>query len=295
VKKLSESSGLDFSNVEFVVRNCFLPFPNDMKFDRIHVGACCPESQIEKLYNLLKPNGILVTPFKDRLVKVMKDEKGNVKVESLMSVAYSDLIVPSEAEIKEAQRHLERIKAQTIIVPGSTYLGDFAKLVNNKELADITFLVEGKPIFAHKTILAARSEHFKAMFFRGLKESKDTEVTLADVQYDIFLDVLKYIYTDEASLHSPDRAIEIIGAANYFKLDRLKALCEHVIKESIEIENAAYILQVASRFESWQLKAFTMDFIMENYDKVSNTKCFDDLDKALLVEVTKNAVKLLNK
>jgi len=210
-------------------------------------------------------------------------------------VAYSDLIVPSEAEIKEAQRQLDRLKAQTIVVPPSTYAVDFGKLLNSQELSDITFQVEGKPIYAHKTILAARSEHFKAMFFGGLKESKENEVTLPDVQYEIFLDILKYIYTDEGCLSSPDRAIEIIGAANYFKLDRLKSLCEIAIKDSIDIENAAYIFQVASRHEAWQLKAFTMDFIMENYDQVSNSKCFEDLDKPLLVEVTKEACKLLKK
>lgn len=257
------------------------------------MGACCPQSQVQKLYDLLANKGILVTPFKDKLVKIVKDEKGAVKMETLMDVAYSDLIVPSDAEIKEAQREIERMKAQLICVPASTFVSDFGSLVNNQELSDVTFLVEGKEIFAHKTILAARSEHFKAMFFRGLKESKDNQVVLSDVQHDIFLDILKYIYSDETSLHSPDRAIEIIAAANYFKLDRLKALCESVIKDSIEIENAAYILQVASRFEAWQLKAFAMDFIMEHYDQVSVTKCFDDLEKHLLVEVTKQSIKLL--
>jgi len=306
VKKETESTGLDFSNVQFIVRNCFLPFPNNKQFDRIHVGACCPESQKDKLFSLLAPNGILVTPYKDKLVRVKKDDKGNIKMETLMSVAYSDLIVPSEAEVKEADRQLERMKAQTIVVPPSTYLHDisklqglsgvdFSKLVNSKDLSDITLLVEGKPMYAHKTILAARSEHFNAMFFNGLRESKESEVTLREVQYDIFLDCLKYMYTDEVATNSPDHAIEILGAANYFKLDRLKAVCENIIKDSIEIENAAYILQIANQYEAWQLKAYTMDFIMENYDQVSSTKCFDDLDKPLLVEVTKTAVKLLTK
>ncbi len=143
--------------------------------------------------------------------------------------------------------------------------------------------------------LSVRCEHFKAMFFRGLKESKKSEITLPEMQYDLFLDVIKYIYTDQTPLKNPDRAIDIIGSANYFKLDRLKAMCEAMLKESIEIENAAYLLQVASRHEAWQLKKFALDYIMTHYDEVEKTKAFDDLDKPLLIEVTKEACKYLKK
>jgi hypothetical protein len=42
------------------------------------------------------------------LVKYVKDGEGQVKTEYLMSVRYGDLVVPSEAEIREAHRELER-------------------------------------------------------------------------------------------------------------------------------------------------------------------------------------------
>jgi len=239
----------------------------------------------------LAPNGILVTPLGDRLVKIVKNAKGESKFFKLMDVRYGDLIVPSEAEIKEAQRLVDRQKAVTIIVPESTFVSDFAKLLNNEELSDIKFIVEGKPLFSHKTILAARSEHFRAMFFRGLKESKESEITLPGIQFNTFFDCLKFIYSGEVTIANPDHAVELIEAANYFKLDHLKAQCEVIIKTTIEIENAAYILQIAARNEAWQLKNFTLDFIMNNYDEVCKTKTFDDLDKPLLLEVTKEACK----
>lgn len=118
-------------------------------------------------------------------MRVTKDQNGVVKVEKLMSgmlrfsrilkirhflivflVRYGDLIVPSDAEIKEAQRQIERgeknvlycvinhtERARTIIVPPSTYQEDFANLLNNPNMADVTFTVEGKQIFAHRVIL----------------------------------------------------------------------------------------------------------------------------------------------
>ncbi len=41
-------------------------------------------------------------------------------------------------------------------------------MLNNKDaLPDVTFMVEGRPIFAHRALLAARSEHFRGMFTSG--------------------------------------------------------------------------------------------------------------------------------
>jgi hypothetical protein len=64
-------------------------------------------------------------------------------------------------------------------------------------------------------------------------------------------------------------------------------MCESLIKESIEIENAAYLLAISSQHAAMQLRSFTLDYIMSHYDEVSNTKCFDELDKPLLLEVTR--------
>lgn len=42
---------------------------------------------------------------------------------------------------------------------------------NNPEFSDITFIVEGKPYYAHKVIVSLLSEHFRCMLQSGLAES----------------------------------------------------------------------------------------------------------------------------
>jgi hypothetical protein len=106
---------------------------------------------------------------------------------------------------------------------------------------------------------------------------------------------LIFLDSGEVFINSPDEAIEILGCAHYFQLDRLKAICETIIKDHLELENAAYILQIATRHEAWQLKNFSLDYIITNYDEVCKTKCFEDLDKKLLMEVTREACKLFQK
>lgn len=36
-------------SLKFFLRNCFVDDPEEMKYDRIHVGACCPESLLKVL------------------------------------------------------------------------------------------------------------------------------------------------------------------------------------------------------------------------------------------------------
>lgn len=91
IQKFQEKSGLDFSkcdtgscfrlimshtctlhSIKLILRNVFLPDIDDTKYDRIHVGACCPEANLPALIALLNPGGVLVTPFADRLIRVKK-------------------------------------------------------------------------------------------------------------------------------------------------------------------------------------------------------------------------------
>jgi len=298
VKKFSEKSGIDLNNCKFFVRNCFLPVFNSLKYDRIHVGACCPEKLLPQLVELLKVNGSLVTPLLDKIVKVTRLDDShppNFKVEAKMSVRYGDLIIPSDAEMKEAQRQVERQKRTTIVIPDSKFSEDFSQLINEPNSSDVKFIVENRPIFAHRRVLAARSEHFRGMLFGGLKESNEFEIPLVGIRYSPFIDCLHYIYTGNVVIRDPDHAVEILELANYLKLDHLKAMCENDIKDTIEIETAAYLLQIACRCEALQLKSFTIDYIIFNYDDVSKTKTFDDLDKQTVLEVTRESCKLLQK
>lgn len=45
-------------------------------------------------------------------------------------------------------------------------------MLNNPDLSDVTFMVEGKPFYAHKNIVSILSEKYRAMFTAGMKESQ---------------------------------------------------------------------------------------------------------------------------
>ncbi len=51
--------------------------------------------------------------------------------------------------------------------------------------------------------LAARSEHFCAMLYGGMRESLCVKIEVKDVSYDVFLAMLEFLYTDSVSDISP--------------------------------------------------------------------------------------------
>ena len=54
----------------------------------------------------------------------------------------------------------------------------YISLRSSDEYSDVTLVVEGQPFSAHRVILAARSDYFRALLFGGMRESRCTEVEL---------------------------------------------------------------------------------------------------------------------
>lgn len=74
---------------------------------------------------------------------------------------------------------------------------NLSTLCLSHEYSDIVLVVEGQKLHAHKVILAARSEYFRALLYGGLKETNQSEILLPDVPLKAFKNLLKYIYTGE--------------------------------------------------------------------------------------------------
>ena len=77
---------------------------------------------------------------------------------------------------------------------------DIGALYLSDDYSDVTLLVCGQRFNAHRVILAARSQYFRALLFGGLKESMQDEIELKGTTLPAFKGLLKYIYTGHMSL-----------------------------------------------------------------------------------------------
>jgi hypothetical protein len=180
-----------------------------------------------------------------------------------------------------------QFKLPTVVnidIPESSLISDLRSFLNEERLSDVTFLVEGKPIYAHR-MLCMRCPYFSQMFENQTSEN----ITITSVSHRAFLALLEYLYTDRVEV-SLDTAMDLFVAADQFGVERLKRICEKKILVSINIDTAATVLQAANAHTAHGLRQSCMDFILRNFDAVSKTPAFEEMGRHnvnLLLEIFK--------
>nr|XP_020177724.1 BTB/POZ and MATH domain-containing protein 2-like [Aegilops tauschii subsp. strangulata] len=146
-----------------------------------------------------------------------------------------------------------------------------------KEGADVTFKVGGETIAAHRWVLAARSLILKAAAEAELlgvpeREKKTTPmatVRIDDMEAKVFKALLHYIYTDTLpdEMDKGDEAVtamahRLLGAADRYKVERLKLICEDMLCKRVSTSTVITTLVLAEQHHSQRLKAACIDFLI---------------------------------
>ncbi|KAF8662692.1 hypothetical protein HU200_056297 [Digitaria exilis] len=84
-----------------------------------------------------------------------------------------------------------------IKVPPSNMLDNLGELLESGKRSDVTFKVKEEVIHAHKFVLAMRSPVFEAELYGPMtKDKKRQSITVEDMEPDVFMALLWFIYTD---------------------------------------------------------------------------------------------------
>jgi len=135
-------------------------------------------------------------------------------------------------------------------------------LVNNPKFSDLRFIVEGETIYAHRSILYCRSEHFRAMIDNGMRESSEESIVFDDsISSDTFLSIMEYIYTGSVTRLSANNAVDLIVAADRFLLFELKDMVERYLILRIDVDNVMIFLQWSTQYLTPLLKRKCEEFL----------------------------------
>jgi speckle-type POZ protein len=154
-------------------------------------------------------------------------------------------------------------------VPPPELPGDLERSLKDGRGADVTLGVGGRVFSAHRFILAARSPVFKAELSHPTTANKVTQhLEVVDMEPDIFEMLLHFVYTDSLPPCNVDQgdygtvAMQyLLVAADRYRLDRLKMICEEKLCRRIDLKTVLSMLAVADRHCCKRLKDACKAFI----------------------------------
>ncbi|XP_076841300.1 ankyrin repeat- and BTB/POZ domain-containing protein 3-B [Brachyhypopomus gauderio] len=175
--------------------------------------------------------------------------------------------------------------------------------LNNKEMSDVTFLVEARPFFAHKVLLFTASNRFKSLL-SNRPASENTCIEISNVKYNVFQLVMQYLYcggTDSLYIRNTE-VMDLLSAAKFFQLEALQRHCEIICSKNINTETCVEIYNHARFLEASELVTYIEGYFLKNmvllielepfkqllYDTPAETAGFDilqDLEHALTTRI----------
>ncbi|XP_018016294.1 BTB/POZ domain-containing protein 9-like isoform X4 [Hyalella azteca] len=164
---------------------------------------------------------------------------------------------------------------------------DIGNLYLNSEFSDVVLVVGSQRFYAHRVVLAARSNYFRAMMYGGLQESHQTEVEIKDANLIAFKILLKYIYQGYVALHTEkeETVHEILALSHQYGFEELEAAVCDYLKETLCINNFCVIYDLSLLYCLNGLRTVCQDFLDKNAQIIVNHSSFKMLSPMALKSI----------
>ena len=164
-------------------------------------------------------------------------------------------------------------------------------MLNNDLFSDVKFLVrnsdgesESKQVIpAHKFVLSIGSPVFEAMFYGELAETRDS-IELPDCEYEILLELFRYIYSDEVNL-SGSNVMGVLYLAKKYMVPSLAEKCTEYLQDNLDPSNVFSILPSAQKYEEGNLVDRCWKVIDEQTEAAVKSEGFATIKRSLLEAV----------
>ncbi|XP_059061241.1 BTB/POZ domain-containing protein 9 [Achroia grisella] len=155
---------------------------------------------------------------------------------------------------------------------------NIGSLCLSSEYSDVTLIVEGHRIPAHKVILAASSDYFRALLYGGMREANQAEVEL-QAPLQAFKALLRYVYSGHMglSLLREDTVLDMLGLAHQFNFQELEAAISDYLRQVLALRNVCAVLDAARLYGLDALMDYCYNFLDRNAIEVLQHDTFMQL------------------
>jgi len=160
-----------------------------------------------------------------------------------------------------------------------------ALLFGSPTYADIYIRTHSKVFPAHKIVLHARSEKWGDDVLGSIQE-----LDWSDLNEDVVLALLRWIYTDLIDLQHDGLALDLLRAAHRFGLPSLLGMCERALVASVGIRSCIQFYCVAEEVAALTLLQYCSDIISTHWDDLT-VQDFEHMSGPLLFKLLKTKTK----
>jgi len=155
---------------------------------------------------------------------------------------------------------------------------DYGKMLDDTELADVTFAVDGQRFPAHRCVLAARSPYFRGLFksCKGMSEGGGSaagqDIVLEEVSAGAFRALQRFLYTNDLPKEEDcgeGLAVgEMAQVADRFQAVALYEHCVQKFREGLKVGNAIERLVKVQDLKLDALQQLAWAFVLYNYHAI---------------------------
>ena len=158
----------------------------------------------------------------------------------------------------------------------ATCLEGLEALWKDEILCDVVVSAGDRAFSCHRSVLAASSKYFMAMFQHQFMESNSGQVTLNQADPVSFSSILDYIYKGKIRLSS-STVQGVFVSAHMFQLSSLESICSNYMEVNINVQNSLEVYFFAVLYEQEQLQLAAKKVICENFVEITCSKEYLEL------------------
>ncbi len=138
--------------------------------------------------------------------------------------------------------------------------------------------------YAHRSVLAAASPYFNAMFTSDVLEAKRDRIVIQSLDSLTLGNLLGFMYTGRIGVTN-ENVQDLLIAGDMIELAEVVEICtEHLVRQ-LDPSNALGIYRFAADHNCLMLKDKAMRFVCTNFVTVCNEEEFTDLPKELVLKL----------
>lgn len=131
---------------------------------------------------------------------------------------------------------------------------ELKRLWETNESTDFLVIADSKQFPVHKQQLASQSPVFEAMFHSDMKERLTNMTSISDFSSYAVEEFLRFFYTGE--IQDESNVMELFSLASMYDVSRLRSICEEMILENLDGDNAYEVFCLGQLHSSKDLKEF---------------------------------------